>query len=149
MLKRELLHMRVSFFITLSLFLTGILIGMDNDVSIEDSAKRFCDALRRRNISHYSTRGELLEFFKSEEDLSNYIVFLYYTMEKAKFQSFEVIDCSVEDIKKISETKADVRYKLTGRGLLFFHKNTWIVDRWEKSESGWKIIPPEKLTQSE
>lgn len=115
------------------------------DTEIELRTENYCTSLRGQNISHHSIRKELKDFFKSDEELSDYIVMLYYIMNENKFKNFFVVDCKVTRVNQLSETQSEVEYKLTGNWFLFFHKDIKITDKWRRENGTWFIIPHEIL----
>jgi hypothetical protein len=92
-------------------------------------------------VAHHSIRESLKVFFKSDEELSDYIVMLYYLMDKKKFKSFDIVDCEIIGVRELSENSQEVEYKISGYWLLFFTKSITITDRWELQNDRWFIIP--------
>lgn len=148
MLKRKLLNMRLKF-ILITLSFLSVLYPISAETEIELRVKDFCNSLRGQNIAHYSTRDELKIFFKNNEELSDYIVMLYYIMNENKFKNFLVLDCNVTQVNQLSDTIAEVEYKLTGNRWLFLHKSIKITDRWERENGNWFLIPHEILKRKD
>ncbi len=136
--------MRLIFLIiTLSLIFAIQVLSADTEIELR--TQNYCTSLRGQNISHHSIRKELSGYFKSDEELSDYIVMLYYLMNENKFKNFFILDCKITQVNQLSENEAEVEYKLTGRGLLFFHKDINIKDKWRREKGNWFIIPHEIL----
>ncbi len=114
---------------------------------IESRTEYYCTSLKGQNISHHSARRELRDFFKTDEDLSDHIVMLYYIMNEKKLKNFDVLDCKVMKINHLSQDEAEVEYKLTGNWFLFLHKDIRIIDRWKRERGNWFIIPHEILKE--
>lgn len=129
-------------FLFIILFCSTLLVSAQ-DVSTE--AQKLCSTIRGQNIAHYSIRASLQQFFKTGDSLSEYIVMLYYLMKENKFKDFYVVDCTVNEVRKLSSDAAEVEYKISGHWLLFLTKSITITDRWEKEGERWFIITHEIL----
>ncbi len=113
--------------------------------SIDTTINKFCSALTDKDITSLHTRSALRPFFISENDLSNFIVYMNIKMEKAGFKKFTVLGCKTKEIKN-NGINAEGELEITGQGVLFFLKKHILVSTlWLNKDNQWYLESPSTI----
>ncbi len=125
------------------IFILGLAIAQTAYAQSAGTAiNKFCSVLTDKDITSIRTRSVLMPFFISENDLSNFIVYMNVKMEKAGFKRFTVYTCKPTDIKT-NGINADGELEITGEGPLFFLKKHVLVSTlWINKDDRWYIASP-------
>lgn len=103
---------------------------------------KFCSVLIDKDITSIRTRAVLMPFFVSENDLSNFIVYMNVKMEKAGFKRFTVYSCTPKSVKT-NGLNAGGELEITGEGPLFFVKKHVLVSTvWVNKDGQWYVESP-------
>ena len=113
--------------------------------SLETTVHNFCAELKEKDITSIHTRTMLLPYFVSENDLSNFIVYMNIKMENAGFKRFTVLNCATKDIKN-NGIDAEGELEITGEGALFFLKeHVRILTVWINKDNRWYLESPSTI----
>lgn len=110
------------------------------------TAQEFYDRLEGRRFNSITTFRDayLHEFFRAEEDFSNYYADLAHDLVEASFRRNLPLGTSVQEFLVDGPGRARVRVRIWGKNALPLRP--WRVavqreDRWERHEGRWWIIP--------
>ena len=113
--------------------------------SLDKTVHNFCSALKDKDITSIHTRTMLLPYFISENDLSNFIVYMNIKMENAGFKRFAVLDCVTKEIKN-NGIDAEGEFEITGEGALFFlKKHVLVLTVWINKDNRWYLESPSTI----
>lgn len=149
---RQLFNLRIEplkILILLAVFATGTITLAEKGDSLPMRADKLCDIIKNHDISHYSIQENLRQFFKNDDELSAFIVKIYYIMKTSGFRNSVVIDCKVKEIKREGEKRAEIEYRIAGEWFLFIRKSADIIDIWENDGGDWYLFPPKTLKKKE
>ena len=113
--------------------------------SLDTTVQKFCSVLKDKDITSIHTRTMLLPYFVSENDLSNFIVYMNMKMNNAGFRRFTVLNCTTKDIRN-NGIDAEGELEITGEGALFFlKKHVLILTVWINKDNRWYLESPSTI----
>ncbi|MCL4557628.1 MAG: hypothetical protein M1491_03200 [Deltaproteobacteria bacterium] len=102
-----------------------------------------CSALVHKDITSLYTRDMIKRFFFTDDDLSNFVVYMNVEMERAGFTRFVVYGCHVLRVSGSGSSGRQAVFDITGKGDLFFlKKHAIITTRWRDRNGRWYVEPP-------
>ena len=126
---------------------TGV--NVVNDPAVTEfyvTAQDFYDRLEGRRFNSITTFRDafLHEFFRDQEDFSNYYADLAHDLVEARFRRNLPLSAAVQEFLVDGPGSARVRVEIRGKNALPLRP--WRVavereDRWERHEGRWWIIP--------
>ncbi len=128
---------------------TSVLVVEDPAVSeFYVTAQTFYDRLEGRRFNSITTfrDGLLHEYFRDEEDFSNYYADLAHDLTDANVRRNLPLGASVQEFLVEGPGTARVRVRIWGKNALplrFWRVAVEREDRWERHEGRWWIIPGE------
>lgn len=112
---------------------------------IDATVNSFCSTLVGKDITSIHTRGILKPFFISDNDLSNFIVYMNIKMQKNGFRRFTVLNCKIKKIKN-NGLNAEAELMISGEGPIFFFKrHILIYILWLNNDGQWYIEAPSTI----
>ena len=113
--------------------------------SLDTTVQKFCSVLKDKDITSIHTRTMLLPYFVSENDLSNFIVYMNMKMNNAGFRRFTVLNCTTKDIRN-NGIDAEGELEIAGEGALFFlKKHVLILTVWINKDNRWYLESPSTI----
>ncbi len=101
-----------------------------------------CSVLVHKDITSVYTRDTIKRFFFTDDDLSNFIVYMDVEMKRAGFTSFVVEGCRIRSVSS-SDAHVQAVFDITGKGELFFlKKHAMVRTRWTNRDGRWYLEPP-------
>ncbi len=117
--------------------------------SIDTTINKFCSALTGKDIINIHTRSVLRPFFISDNDLSNFIVYMNVRMENAGFKKFTVLSCKTKEIRN-NGINAEGELEITGQGVLFFlKKHVFVSTLWINKDNQWYLESPSTINSDQ
>lgn len=117
--------------------------------SLDTKATSFCSTLINKDIASIHTRSLLMPFFLTEDDLSNFVVYMNINMQRAGFKSTTVSGCKVKMIEA-NGLNAEVEYEITGKGPIFFLKRHMSISTiWLNKDGQWYIESPSTINMED
>ncbi len=101
--------------------------------------KSFCSTLVDKDMSSMHTRRVLKQFFYTDDDLSNFIVYINVQIKHTGFSSSVIYGCSVQEVTETGSTLKAV-LDITGRGAFFFlRKHVLVTTHWISNDNRWYL----------
>jgi|YelNatPaOPRAMG01_1025707.scaffolds.fasta_scaffold00844_3 hypothetical protein len=117
--------------------------------SLNTRVDEFCSTLVNKDIASVHTRSLLMPFFISENDLSNFIVYMNIKMGKEGFKRTTVLGCKLKRMDT-NGLNAQAEYEITGRGQIFFLKRHIIISTlWVNKDDQWYIEAPSTIDEND
>ena len=124
----------------------AVVLDSSPEVEFYERASQFYERLTGSRFNSLSTYRDpnLREYFESEESFSDYFADLAQDLAEAHFQRNQPVSSVVEEFSVDGPGKARVRTRIVGengRPLRFWSTSLVRVDRWERRNGRWWIIP--------
>ncbi len=127
-------------FISVMVFLAGITTVHAQPYTKDVNG--LCSTLVHKDITSLYTRDMIKQFFSTDDDLLNFVVYMNVEMERAGFTRFVVYGCRVLRVSR-SDSSGQAVFDITGKGDLFFlKKHAIITTRWVDRDGRWYVEPP-------
>ncbi len=116
------------------------------EVAFLERANAFYDKLLLRRFNTIATFEDpsLREYFQNENAFADYYADLAQALADAHFERNQPLAAEVEEFALETPGRARVSFRLKGRNgrpLRFWSTSLERIDRWEKVDNQWWIIP--------